>query len=76
MEADLKSIEQSMRRGQKLLEDGFAADALEEFDRCLVISPTHADAWYGKAQAYDQMGDNVSATRSRENAERLRAFRE
>ncbi|MFC1639954.1 universal stress protein [Gemmatimonadota bacterium] len=76
IEADLKSVEECLRRGKGLLEDGFAADAIQEFDRCLAVSPTLVSAWDGKAQAYEQLGDGAGAALSRENAKRIRAFQE
>jgi hypothetical protein len=71
-DADLETLDESMCRGAELLEDGFANEAIREFDRCLVLSPTLAGAWDGKAKAYEQLGDTSGAEQARENARRIR----
>jgi nucleotide-binding universal stress UspA family protein len=72
LEVDLASLDECLCRGGGLLENGFAAEAIREFDRCLVVSPTLAAAWDGKARAYEQLGDASGATQARENAKRIR----
>jgi nucleotide-binding universal stress UspA family protein len=71
-DADLDTVDGSMCRGKELLDDGFANEAMREFDRCLIVSPTLAAAWDGKAKAYEQLGDASGADQARENARRIR----
>jgi len=72
MDADLRSLTEGLDRANDLLKSGFAFEAIREFDRCLVVSPTLATAWEGKALAYDQIGDSTGAAQARENAKRIR----
>jgi Flp pilus assembly protein TadD len=71
-DADLETLDECMCRGIELLDDGFAKEAIREFDRCLTVSPTLVGAWDGKARAYEQLGDASGAVQAKENARRIR----
>ena len=71
LDTDLVSLDECLSHGRELLENGFAAEAIREFDRCLALSPTLSTAWEGKALACDQLGDVTGAAMARENAKRI-----
>jgi len=46
-------------------------EALEDFDAAIILSPTAAEAWHLRAQAYASMGDAAAAARDLQEALRL-----
>ena len=46
-------------------------EALEDFDAAIILSPTSAEAWHQRAQAYAALGDATAAARDLQEALRL-----
>jgi universal stress protein E len=72
LESAISAIEEHFMRGQQLLESGLLAEAVREFDQCLLSSPTYAAAWKGKALAYERLGEKDQAEAARAAAKRIR----
>lgn len=60
-----------LRRGARNLAARTNDEALEDFDAALILSPTSAEAWHQRAQAYAAMGDAAAAARDLQEALRL-----
>ncbi|UCG87799.1 MAG: universal stress protein, partial [Gemmatimonadota bacterium] len=72
VESTVASIEEHFEQGQQLLDSGLLAEAIREFDQCLLSSPTYAVAWEGKALAYERLGQKDSAAAARVTAKHIR----
>jgi tetratricopeptide (TPR) repeat protein len=60
-----------LRRGARNLAARTHDEALEDFDAAIVLSPTSAEPWHQRAQAYAALGDATSAARDLQEALRL-----
>jgi tetratricopeptide (TPR) repeat protein len=60
-----------LRRGARNLAARTHDEALEDFDAAIILSPTSAEAWHQRAQAYAALGDTASAARDLQEALRL-----
>lgn len=60
-----------LRRGARNLAARTHDEAMEDFDAAIVLSPTSAEAWHQRAQAYAAMGDTTAAARDLQEALRL-----
>jgi Flp pilus assembly protein TadD len=72
VESAVASIEQHFEQGRQLLDSGLLAEAIREFDQCLLSSPTYAVAWESKALAYERLGQQDSAAAARLTAQHIR----
>jgi nucleotide-binding universal stress UspA family protein len=72
LESAVTAIEEHFNQGQQLLERGMLAEAIREFDQCLLSGPTYAVAWEGKALAYERLGEEDKAEAARVAAKRIR----
>jgi universal stress protein E len=72
LETTITAIDQHLREAESLLRDGYAMEAVREFEQCLLVAPIHAGAWEGMATAYEQLGDHNEADRCRQSARRVR----
>ena len=62
------SVTLLLRRGARNLEARLPEEALEDFDAAITLQPDFAEAWYLRAQAYAQAGDNAAAARDLQEA--------
>ncbi len=60
-----------LRRGVRNLAARTHDEALEDFDAAIVLSPSSAEAWHQRAQAFAALGDPASAARDLQEALRL-----
>ncbi|MEO3470457.1 tetratricopeptide repeat protein [Roseomonas sp. CAU 1739] len=60
-----------LRRGARNLAARTNDEALEDFDAAIVLSPTSAEAWLQRGQAYAALGDAPAAARDLQEALRL-----
>ena len=60
-----------LRRGARNLASRTNDEALEDFDAAIILSPTSAEAWHQRAQAYAALGDATAAARDLQEALRL-----
>ena len=60
-----------LRRGVRNMAARTPDEALEDFDAAIILSPTAAEAWHLRAQAYASMGDAGAAARDLQEALRL-----
>jgi nucleotide-binding universal stress UspA family protein len=72
MQSAFASIEEQLKRGHQLLDEGMSAEAIQAFDQCLLTNPTNAVAWDGKALAYERLGKDEEAEFARTTAKRIR----
>jgi nucleotide-binding universal stress UspA family protein len=72
LESTITAIEEHLQEAESLLRDGYAMEAVREFEQCLLVAPIHAGAWEGMAAAYEQLGDHNEADRCRQSAKRVR----
>jgi tetratricopeptide (TPR) repeat protein len=60
-----------LRRGARNLAARTHDEALEDFDAAITLSPSSAEAWHQRAQAYAALGDAPAAARDLQEALRL-----
>ena len=55
------AVQLLLNRGIRTLRAGSPAEALEDFDAAITLSPRLADAWHWRAQAQERAGDRRAA---------------
>lgn len=63
MQAGSPAVQLLMRRGLRHLETRSLADAVEDFDAVIALSPEMAEGWNKRATAYYLLGDYDSAVK-------------
>ena len=71
METTLGQVWRHYERGQLLLKDNRAEEAIEQFKICIGHNRLFSKAWFGLADAYDCHGNQGEAARCREIAGKL-----
>jgi nucleotide-binding universal stress UspA family protein len=70
-DARVIDFDQHFKRGIELGRGGFAAEALEEFRRCLDESPMSPHVWLAMAGVHDKTGNEAAARSCRQRAESI-----
>jgi hypothetical protein len=71
-ESDLADVKACFSEGKELLSDGFANEALRQFERCVSIDPLFAPGWEKMAEANAQLGRNFESGVCEEHAKYIR----
>jgi len=73
VEVDFKldDLEAGYRQGEALLEKGFPAEALRQFENCLAKDPLYLPAWEGAATAHERLGRPQCAQQCRDKAQAI-----
>ena len=71
LETKTGDIETHFKQGKELLESGFPAEAIQQFELCLVEGPTFAPAWEQLAIAYERSGKPKEAERCKRKARQI-----
>jgi len=71
LEAQAADIETHFKQGMELLDKGFPAEALREFEYCLAKNPTYAFAWEQIATVHERMGDKEEAETCQARAKQI-----
>ncbi len=66
------TVDEHLKRAEELLATGMLAEAVREFDQCLLAAPTYAVAWDGKAIAFERLGEKTKAEAAKVTAKRIR----
>ncbi|NIM18288.1 MAG: hypothetical protein GTO45_40440 [Candidatus Aminicenantes bacterium] len=72
LEKSIKTIEDRLKRGHELLENGFALEAADQFEQCTGADVMFAPAWEGLAAAYRHLGREKEAEECRKQAQHIR----
>jgi universal stress protein E len=72
LETEIADIEARFKAGQMLLEKGFPAEALRQFEAVVAKDMTFAPGWEGLAAAHDRLGQKEEAKDCRQKAQHIR----
>ncbi len=67
----IDDIREHVEQAAKLLENGFAREALGEFRQCIVRDPVYAPAWEGAAAAHERLENAEQAEECRSRAQEI-----
>jgi len=65
MDLELDDLEAQCAQGEALLEKGFPAEALQQFEACIAKDRLYLPAWEGMAAAHEQLGHQTRAEQCR-----------
>jgi len=68
---EIEDIRKHVERAEKLLDKGFAREALGEFRHCIARDSIYAPAWEGAAAAHERLGDAEQAEQCRARAREI-----
>ena len=72
---EIEDIREHVEQAERLLEKGFAKEALGELRHCIARDPMYAPAWEGAAAAHERLGNQREAEQCRQrSAEIVRAL--
>lgn len=71
LETKTGDIETHFKQGKELLESGFPAEAIQQFELCLVQAPTYTLAWDQLAVAYERSGKPKEAEKCKQKAKQI-----
>lgn len=71
IDEELTDLKTHYARARELLDNGFAAESLHLFERCVHINPMFVPGWEGLAEAYARLGQKERADDCRESADRM-----
>jgi len=72
IKSELKTLAHHYKEGKALLKEGFAEEALKQFQACLKINNLYAPAWDGIAKAQKRLGNKKEAKKSIKQSEQIR----
>lgn len=72
----IENIKEHMQEGEIQVGLGNPAEALPEYEQCLLDEPTFGPAWEGLAKAYEAMGDLNKADRCSRAADQIRRLKQ
>ena len=69
---EISDLRDHLKQGRKLLEKGFAKEALEQFEHCIARDIMYAPAWEGMSAAHLRLGHNKKSEECKEAAQQIR----
>ena len=71
---EISDLHDHLKQGQELLEQGFAREALEQFEHCTAKDILCGPAWEGMSVAHLRLGQHTESKRCNEAAEQIRQY--
>ena len=71
LEAEVADIETHFKQGKELLENEFPAEAVQQFELCLLKNPTYTYAWDQLAIAHENLGNQEEAEKCKHTATQI-----
>lgn len=68
IESEIDDLDAACAEGRSLLQEGFAEEAVRQFQACVARNSVYAPAWEGLADAFDRTGKHKEAERSQQCA--------
>ncbi len=72
VDLELDDLEEQCAQGERLLQEGFPAEALAQFEACLAKDRLYLPAWEGAATAHERLGHVNRAEQCRAKAVEIR----
>ena len=71
---EISDLQDHLKQGQELLEQGFAREALEQFEHCTTRDILCGPAWEGMSVAHLRLGQHKESKTCNEAAEQIRQY--
>ena len=71
---EISDLQDHLKQGQELLEQGFAREALEQFEHCTARDILCGPAWEGMSVAHLRLGQHQESKRCNEAVEQIRQY--
>ena len=71
---EISDLRDHLKQGQELLEQGFAREAIEQFERCIAIDILCEPAWEGLSVAHLRLGQHKESKRCNLAVEQIRQY--
>ncbi|MBD3375327.1 hypothetical protein GF406_09850 [candidate division KSB1 bacterium] len=72
IDSEIKELESHYQLGRQLMDQGFAQQAIGQFQICLSIDALYAPAWEAIAESYERLDEKELATHHRLKAKEIR----
>jgi len=71
---EISDLQDHLKQGQELLEQGFAREAIEQFEHCIAIDILCGPAWEGMSVAHLRLGQHKESKRCNLAVEQIRQY--
>jgi hypothetical protein len=71
---EISDLQDHLKQGQELLEQGFAREALEQFEHCTTRDILCGPAWEGRSVAHLRPGQHKESKTCNEATEQIRQY--
>ena len=71
---EISDLRDHLKQGQELLEQGFAKEAIEQFEHCIAIDILCVPAWEGMPVAHLRLGHHKESKRCNLAVEQIRQY--
>ena len=71
---EISDLQNHLEQGQELLEQGFAQEALKQFEHCIARDVLCSPAWEGMSVAHLRLGQHQESKRCNEAVEQIRKY--